>query len=149
VCNRNLNYNEKSSDDEDESRKRRREDSEEEDDDKESDSGREEEGEDERGSGSDDAFDDLSEEEREEIGLRRLPKVTVSPGSRKQKPRGAVPPNPNNRERTIPTDPLKGESKYKFSKRVLLWYQRLHGDMLVIRSFIVQWTNEWPEKCGV
>jgi hypothetical protein len=57
--------------------------------------------------------------------------------------------------------PLKGESKYEFVKKSLLWYQRLHGDMLVTitrrcnyhngdvtitRSFVVPETANWPES---
>jgi hypothetical protein len=48
--------------------------------------------------------------------------------------------------RTIPIGPLKGESKYEFHKRVLLWYQRLHGDMRVPYDFVMQWVDEWPEE---
>jgi hypothetical protein len=68
-----------------------------------------------------------------EIGHKKRPRTRASPGTRKR-----APPNPSNRKCTVPMGLLKGESKYDFHKRVLLWYQSLYGDMLVRYHFFVQ-----------
>ena len=55
-------------------------------------------------------------------------------------------PNPDDREGTIAEGPLPREDLFEFKKRMLLRYKELYGNMLVPQSFVVPWTDEWPEE---
>jgi hypothetical protein len=54
--------------------------------------------------------------------------------------------NPLNLVRSVPEGKLNHETPFDFNKRCLLRYKEIHGNISVVKSFSIPWSESWPEE---
>lgn len=77
---------------------------------------------------------------------RRRDRITTASVPRSIRGGKVVDNNPNKLVRSVASGPLSNETKDRFYMRCFLKYKELHGDFVIMQSFIVPWSIAWPEE---